>query len=288
MRSSVKHTLLAFCCVVLLPAVALAKKNNPNLALRFTPTTAVAEANSVPASAMRDASVGVIVSDDRGGDGSIIGSRTDDDDRRFDLKATNDLAGHIEAAFEKQARDWGYSVASGPADADIVLVAKTTQFGVDETNQAVGASYEAQVTLEVELRDRSGKSLWSSSVFGDASRYGKKFSADNANEVLSDALAEAFAEALNDSALRDAWIGKAGTSSSGDATAAKATAPMTPEKALSEVKSLMDNDMDEATVVDYLRARRLTRALGADDLGAWKEAGVPESVIRVAMTMPVG
>jgi hypothetical protein len=43
----------------------------------------------------------------------------------------------------------------------------------------------------------------------------------------------------------------------------------------------------EAALQEYLRERTLTRSLGADDLAAWKAAGVPDSVVRVAMTLRV-
>ncbi|MEM7048310.1 MAG: YajG family lipoprotein [Acidobacteriota bacterium] len=273
-------------CLSLLSTAAWAKKNNPNIALVYSPTTAVAEASSTPSSAMRGVSVALLLSDERASENDRhLGSRTDDDDRRFDLQATNDVIKFLEDSLEKQARQWGYSVADA-GDAGVVLVGRVMQFEVEETNQAVGASYNAECTIELELRDRAGKSLWSSSVYGDASRYGKKFSSENTNEVLSDALSEAFAQGLNDAALRDAW-GGGEQAAGGRSGSGKPAAPMTPEKALSEVESLMAKDFGEETLIDYLKGRRLTRAMGADDLAKWKDAGVPESVIRVAATLRV-
>lgn len=188
---------------LLAPVVAEAKKNDPNIALSYTPTDAVGEVSSVPASEMRDIAIAIEVEDDRAVDEAVIGSRTNDDDQEIELRATNDVTEFVQSALTQQAREWTFKTAE-VGEAGAVLHVLLTQFAVEETNQAVGATYEARATLELELR-KGGEEKWSGVVSGDATRYGKKFSAENTNEVLSDALAEAFANGLNDSGLRDAW-----------------------------------------------------------------------------------
>lgn len=199
--------LTALALIALLPAAAGAKKNDPNIQLAYTPTTSVAEASAVPTSAMRDVEVALAVEDDRVvDDKKVIGSRTDDDDRRVDLVATNDVGEFVEASLARQAKEWSFPIA-GEGEAGPTLAVKLTQLDVDETNQAVGATYEASCTLEFELR-AGGDETWSGVFKGDATRYGKKYSEGNINEVLSDALAEALANALSDSGLRRAWTGE--------------------------------------------------------------------------------
>jgi hypothetical protein len=204
MRDS-KPFALILALALLVPAAADAKRNDPNIPLTYTPTTSVAEASAVPTSEMRDVAVAIEVEDDRAVDEPVIGARTNDDDQRTELRATNDVTGYVQASLIRQAREWTFKTAEGD-EADAVLAVRLTQFAVEETNQALGATYEARVTLELELR-RDGEEKWSEVVSGDATRFGKKFSVENANEVLSDALAEAFANGLNDSGLRDAWTG---------------------------------------------------------------------------------
>jgi hypothetical protein len=96
--------------------------------------------------------------------------------------------------------------------------------------------------------------------------------------VTSDALAEALANAFSDAAIREAWVGAA--------PAAEAS-PLTPEAALQAVQDLMAKGSGEGALQEFLRKRTLTRGLGAEDLASWKAAGVPEAVVRVAMTMRV-
>lgn len=270
---------LAF--VVLVPASAMAKAS-PEIPLVYTPTTAVAEASAAPTSEIRSVAAAVLITDDRGlEDKSVIGSRTDDDDRRSELRATNEVADFVESALTKQARDWTFMLVDA-GEAAVLLVGRITQFRIQETNQAVGATYKAEVALDLELRDRSGKKRASGTYLGDASRYGKKGSAGNANEVISDALAEAFANALSDPSMRSAWGGSPNAPAPGGDSS-----PITPEAALKEIQKLMGEGLAESALQDSLRKKTLTRALGADDLAAWKDAGVPESVIRVALTMRV-
>lgn len=276
-RNSLSWLVLA----LLLPAVGTAKKGDTPVPLAYAPTTAVAEASAAPTAEIRGVGATLLITDERAlADKTVIGSRSDDDDRRSELRATADVASFVEAALTKQARDWGFVVVDA-AEAGVLLVGKITQFQVAETNQAVGATYSADVALEFELRDRAGAKQAAGTYLGDASRYGKKLSAQNANEVMSDALAEAFANALSDSAMRAAWGGSVAP------TAGSGGSPITPEAALQAIEGLMAQGSVESALQDFLRKKTLTRGLGADDLAAWKAAGVPEAVVRMAMTLRV-
>jgi uncharacterized lipoprotein YajG len=285
MRRSTPIALALFLVLAMLaPAAATAKKNDPNVRLTWAPTSAVAEASAAPTSEMRAVTAALVVTDDRAvADKAVVGIRTDDEDRHVELRATTGVADFVEASLASQARRWGFAMADEQGEAGVLLVAKLTQLAVEETNQAVGATYSAEATLEIELRDSAGKTRAKGSYFGDASRYGKKFSNENTNEVISDALAEAFANALGDPSIRNPW---GGTAAGGGASAA--AGPITPEDALREVRDLMADGTGEAAVESWLRGQTLTRALGAEDLARWREAGVPEPAIRVAMTLPVG
>jgi uncharacterized lipoprotein YajG len=288
MRRSTPIALALFLVLAMLaPAAATAKKNDPNVRLTWAPTSAVAEASAAPTSEMRAVTAALVVTDDRAvADKAIVGIRTDDEDRHVELRATTGVADFVETSLASQARRWGFAMADEQGEAGVLLVAKLTQLAVEETNQAVGATYSAEATLEIELRDSAGKTRAKGSYFGDASRYGKKFSNENTNEVLSDALAEAFANALGDPSIRNPWGGT--TATGGAAGTAAAAGPITPENALREVRDLMADGTGEAAVESWLRGQTLTRALGAEDLARWREAGVPEPAIRVAMTLPVG
>jgi len=266
---------------VAVSAPAAAKRNVTEFALVFTPQQAVAIADVTLHPAMHDRAVTLRLADGRPVvDPAIIGSRTDDDDRRFDLTATNDVVDYAAQVFERQLRSWGVTVADD--DAGLVLAGKLLTFRVVETNQAVGATFDASVQVSFDLENRAGDVLWSGSAYGDASRYGKKLSNENCNEVLSDALLEALSNLISNGGLHAAWSGK-----STPVRAAAAGDAISPAKLLEGVRKLMDQGFETETVVDYVRQQTLSAKLSADDLVAWKDAGVAEEVLREAMSRPV-
>lgn len=183
-----------------LAAPALAKKNDPNVHLDFRPQQAVAGAEVSISPDMLRRPVAVKIEDLRAGDDPAdIGVRTDDDDRRHILRATNEVLPYVESVFDELLQEWGIKTEAG---ADLVLTISLAQLKILETNQAVGATYNAEVRLAAEI---TGGGDWSGGASGDATRYGKKFSNANVNEVLSDALLEALANLLSEPGVHEAW-----------------------------------------------------------------------------------
>lgn len=195
--------LIGVAIAVALASPAAAKKNNPNISLEFVPQQAVAAAVANVAGAMLTRPVALSFEDDRGRDNDReIGWRTDDDDRRHVLTATSDVGAFVREHLVESAQRWGIDFDEA---ADLTLEIRLLQFQIVETNQAVGANYNAIVRLAYALRKGGAEPRTRSTIMGDATRYGKKFSNDNCNEVLSDALLEAAAEMFSDYALQRAW-----------------------------------------------------------------------------------
>ena len=186
-----------------LASAAAAKKNNPNISLEFIPQQAVGAAVANVSGAMLNRAVALHVADGRQVDGpEIIGIRTDDDDRRHTLTATSDVLEYVETTLIDRAERWGVDFDAG---SNLSLHVEVLEVDLLETNQAVGATYNATVRLAYTFRKGGGAPEVEDSAFGDATRYGKKFSNDNVNEVLSDALLEAYAALFSDRSLQRAW-----------------------------------------------------------------------------------
>ncbi|MGZ7030556.1 MAG: YajG family lipoprotein [Thermoanaerobaculia bacterium] len=132
----------------------------------------------------------------------VIGRGTGGDDRTFPIRAREDIRKFIGATLKEVAQDWGVKVADG---ADRVLVITITRFDVDESNKALGSVYSSEVKLGFTLKDAGGKDLVEGVGVGSTHRYGRAHSEENMNEVLSDALKEAFANVLDDGPLQRAW-----------------------------------------------------------------------------------
>lgn len=268
-----------------------AKPNITSFRLEFTPKQIIASAEVTLHRSMHEHPVQLRLVDERPvHEPSVVGSRTDDGDRRFELKTTNEVLPFVEQVLVQQLQYWGISVEN---DADLVLTTRLRRFTVTESNQAVGATFRAEARFAAELQNRSGDLLWNGSSFGDATRYGKKFSNPNCNEVLSDALLEAWSSLLSHGGLHDAWdgkvepriVGRESDSSSG--TGGRDTASISATELLKEVSVLMEQGFELQTIMDYVSQKTLSAELHSDDLLNWKRAGVAEEVLRAVMMLPV-
>lgn len=268
-----------------------AKPNITSFRLEFTPKQIIASAEVTLHRSMHEHPVQLRLVDERPvHEPSVVGSRTDDGDRRFELKTTNKVLPFVEQVLVQQLQYWGVSVEN---DADLVLTTRLRQFTVTESNQAVGATFGAEVQFAAELQNRAGDMLWSGSSFGDATRYGKKFSNPNCNEVLSDALLEAWSSLLSLGGLHDAWDRKVklrmadGESDSSAGAGGRDTAPISATELLKEVRVLMEQGFESQTIMVYVSQKTLSAELHSDDLLNWKRAGVAEEVLRAVMMLPV-
>jgi hypothetical protein len=261
-----------------------AKVNNPNFELVFDPQQAVGEAYASIPGSVRQYPLSIRLVEGRALDNlAVVGSRTDDDDRLFDLKATNEVVPFVEKILVRNAQEWGIRVAG---DADLVLTAELLTFKVTERDKAVGATFKAEVRLAAQLQNRAGTQLWAGSAFGDATRYGKKLSNQNCNEVLSDAMLESFADLFSNSGLHRAWTGEPEPTTTVQSSPTRQGA-VSPADLLDDLRSLLAQGFSKETLIDFVNQRSLTAPLSAEDLTQWKAAGVPEEVIRAAMKRPV-
>ncbi len=197
--------LLILAILLLLPfgSAAHARKNVTTFPLQFRPTEETVQVGQLLPEAMTRRPVELQVLDGRRQeDPAAIGTRSDDDDVIHTLRAGNEVRGFVQDAVGRLMREW--RVPTGP-DADQILEMELTKLRLTETDKAVGATYKAEVQIRVVLRSRAGTSLWTADIFGDATRYGRKRSAENSNEVLSDALVEAVVSAFEHRNLQAAW-----------------------------------------------------------------------------------
>ena len=77
--------------------------------------------------------------------------------------------------------------------------------------------YGTEVKLAFILKDAHGNNLAEGLGTGSAHRYGHAHSPENINEVLSDALKEAYANVLADPGLQKSWISGTATRSTAHA-----------------------------------------------------------------------
>jgi len=265
------------------------------ITLRFDPQQTIAGDAPDTVAAFRTQAARFVVEDGRPlDDPALIGEGTDDDDNRFDVLARNSVPDYASDVLRDTTRQWGILSAD---DAELVLHAKLIRFWVAESNKPVGSTYNADVEIEARLDGPGGKTLWDGSVSGDASRYGRKASEDNYNEVISDALNEALANLFDARGLQNAWAEGATAAPRAEAPPpapapkSKPAAPakptsgpgVTPDALLVELLDLQRQEFSTELLVTYVEQKTISREFNADDLLAWKEAGLPEKVIQAAL-----
>jgi len=292
-KKTARIALLALTASIALLTGAEAKnRSRPfEIALRFIPGDGIA--SSTPeqlSSGVTDRPVRLLLTDDRS-DRADIGESSDDDDKLWPVHATNDVTAWAHGGLEKTLTGWDIKLAD---NAPLTLAVKLTALKLEESNKAVGSTFHAEVKLAASLKNAKGAVLWDGTAFGDATRYGKSRSEENANEVFSDALIEAAADLIGNEDLQGAWAGhgtpRASSSSSSASSSSAASssssgdaARITPSALLAELVKLKKQGFDNDLLVDYVNKKTLTTSLSSDDLVKWKQAGMPEEVIKAAL-----
>jgi hypothetical protein len=288
-KKTLRIALLALtACTIFLTGAEAKNRSRPfDIALRFLPgedSIASSTPEQLP-SGVTDRPVRLVLTDDRS-DPADIGESSDDDDKLWPVHATNDVTAWAHDALQKTLTEWDVKLAD---NAPLILAVKLTGLKLEESNKAVGSTFHAEVKLAASLKNAKGAVLWDGTAFGDATRYGKSRSEENANEVFSDALIEAAADLLGNEDLQGAWAGNgtpraaaSSSSSASSSSAAAGEARITPSALLAELVKLKKQGFDTDLLIDYVNKKTLTAALSSDDLVKWKQAGMPEEVIKAA------
>ncbi len=284
---------LVLLLVSLLSGSAQAARHGGSVLITFRPTTAIGVAQPKLVYPIDREPAVLVFEDGRPADQQgVLGTRTNDRDELFDIRISNDLRLVAENGLMRRATLWGLSVA--PVRAELTLRVAITKARVVETYQAVGATYKSKAVLQGRLEDADGALLWEGEAAGETSRYGRPASPENASEVLSDALVEAFARLLSIPALQAAWVGEAPPSTEPEQgavaaaeAAGRASAAKTPEALLEELLALEASNFSEETMLKFLAAQKLTRVLNAGDLVEWKAHGFSEVLLQQALALSV-
>jgi hypothetical protein len=218
--SIVRRALVHAVVFVSLATLAHARGNLKELTvpLKFTPQEGVHESSADLPPTLLNQSVEIRVEDARKlDDPLLIGQGTGGDDKRFPVHADHDVAAFIQDVATSVAKEWSLKT-DHPAARTLIL--QLTRFNIDESNKALGSIYAAEVKFAYTLKDSRSRTLAEGTGSGTAHRYGHAHSPENINEVLSDALKEAYANVLADKPLQTAWISGTRTSLSPAAAAA--------------------------------------------------------------------
>jgi len=274
-RNGRKEVFLALLLVAGMPLAV--RGQGMQVTLRYSPQESTHATTPDLAAALLTSPVEVVFEDGRPAAEKDVVGEIVDDDKTSRITAT-DVAGFARKVLADNVAGWGIKTTPG---AERVVTVKLLRFFVTENPKAIGAMFGSEVRVLVSCAERK-KALWEGTATGSTHRYGKR-NEENVNEVLSDALKEAYANALSDPGLAQALAGHGQGTAAGSSGGAKATEGIPPSQLLTELLDLKKQGFTTDLLVQYVNQKTLSAEMTAKDLGAWKQAGMPPEVIKAAL-----
>ena len=197
-----KKSLFLIACIA---AAAYGRGNRTDMTvtLKFTPQEGVTSTTINLPTELLTRPIAIRVEDARKlPDPLVIGHGTGGNDKTFPIHADRDVIAFIQQTAGEVAGQWGIKQDKS---ANRILTLQLVRYDVDESNKALGSVYTSDVRFAFTMKDAQGKTLAEGTGDGSTHRYGKGHSGENCNEVLSDALKEAFANVMSNADLQRAW-----------------------------------------------------------------------------------
>jgi len=233
----------------------------------------------------------------------LVGEGTGSGDDTFRIRFAGHLPSYLKTTVQDRFGTWGVQTDDS---SNLVLVIKVTRFHVLETHAFYGSVFTAEVQLPWTLADRAGHVYASGTAMGTGKTKGRWRNPINCEEVLADALQEAASIVVGDAKLQEAWlaavpqpapalvagvppprtlapVGLAVPASRVNSKVAPATLAKTPAQLLADVTKLRRQQLGTGLLVDFVSKQTLASPFSANDLVAWKKAGVPEPVMAAAL-----
>jgi hypothetical protein len=272
--------------------------------LKFIPTTKPGAVTATLKEGVSSKAIALAVQDGRAvGSRDIIGEGTGSGDDTFKIRYAGHLPGYLKTTIQDRFNAWGVLFEEA---SDLTLTIRVTRFAVRETHAFMNSTFTAEVQLPWVLADRAGHVFAEGTAMGNGKTKGRWRNPVNCEEVLSDALQQAASVLVGDAKLQDAWlaakpepapasmasapsapplkpVAMAVPSSRVHSKTAPATLPKTPSQLLTDVNRLRRQQLGTDVIIDYVSKQTVATGFSADDLVAWKKAGVPEPVMRAAL-----
>lgn len=236
--------------------------------LRFAPTETDEDlAPVVPGDVLGIALRVDDVTDGRPGpdDPSVIGRFRN---KEIEVRADRSVTAHVTDTLYRLLERWNFTLAP---DAPRVLESQVRLFEVEVESGA----FNANVHVLFRLRDGERDTYTYQAIHaGHDGTVGLRGKEANYIQVLSNALREAVVALLSDTKFHEALRGRADSI---------VVTFVTPPNLLNQLVPLQRAQVSVETQLQFVRDRKIRGPFTAEEIAAWKEAGIPESVLREAM-----
>lgn len=271
--------------------------------LKFIPTTKPGQVRAEVRDGILNKGIALVIEDARAvRTKDIVGDGTGKGDDTFRIRSAGFMPTFMKATLTDRFSMWG---ALLDQKSDLVLKVRVARYYVREIHAFFNSTFVGEVQLPWALMDRAGHVFAQGTAMGTGQTKGRWRNPVNCEEVLSDALQQAAATLLGDVKLQEAWIaarpepGHAFDPATpahprakvammtGDGRVVRSAAPSrrgkTPGQLLTEVRKLRRQQVGTDVLVAYVSKQTLATAFTADDVVAWKRAGIPDPVMREAV-----
>lgn len=246
--------------------------------LKFIPTTNPAKVSTTLREGISSKPIAIAVEDVRQVKSKdLVGEGTGMGDDTFRIRYAGHLPSYLKTVVQDRFQTWG---VQSDQNSNLVLLIKVTRFHVTERHAFYGSAFTAEVQLPWTLADRAGRVFASGTAMGTGKTKGRWRNPINCEEVLADALQQAVVTVAADASLQEAWV--AAVPQPAPTPVARASSK-TPAQLLDDVTKLRRQQLGTKLLVDYVSKQNLGSAFSANDLVAWKKAGVPEPVMEAAL-----
>jgi len=218
--------------------------------------------------------------DSRSGDPSALGQNREHP-VPVDVVAEGSFPAFATEGLRNCLGKWGAQIAP---TGRLTLAGEILSVEVLEDNR-----YRARIAFRFILSTSDGRVSWEGRIEGVADRRGRSLKAENYNEVMSDALVKAYSLLVSDAGFQAALEGRSPTQESRASLAqgeplSRQNGSIDPGDAEAELLKLRGAGLDEAFLIDFAAGLHLSRGLAASEVLAWREAGIPDTVIRVVIS----
>jgi hypothetical protein len=192
-----RFLILVFFSAVLAHGAAFARDALQNIPLKWSPTSTLSEWGAVDLS-------GATITTKIHWDGftdtrenpTLVAENREKAAKVWTVTTSTDVAAFVSEHMKEAVHGAGLNVVD--SGADVSISGEIRKFFVTETG-----TYNGEISVLIHVKNSAGKELWTGIISGDATRWGRSYSAANYFETMSNLTLSARYNLLNNAAFRD-------------------------------------------------------------------------------------
>ena len=181
---------------LLIPTWVAAADKLENIKLVWKPTTTLSKLGGIDPNGIK-VKIQLQPLADARDNAALIGENREKANAPKKVTTQENVPAFVTDKLKKVITDAGLSVVEGGGE--VVLVGELQKFFVEETSE-----YSGELRVKFTAKNPSGKELWTGSVLGHASNFGRSYKDDNYYETLSNSIVDATVVLFRDAGLRRA------------------------------------------------------------------------------------